>query len=54
MNLYLCFRKRIFPDTRQMGGFGSVPQRAAAANPATGGNVFGRHNWGRGHTLGGN
>lgn len=46
--------KRIFPDTRQMGGFGTAPQARAPTQPRAGGNVFGGHNWGRGQTLGGN
>ncbi|KAJ8964145.1 hypothetical protein NQ317_017349 [Molorchus minor] len=49
------FLKRLFPD--QIGGvhsFGSPPQRPAAAQGGGGGGVFGRYNWGRGHTLGGN
>ncbi|GBP62674.1 Derlin-1 [Eumeta japonica] len=43
------FLKRLFPDTRYMGGFGAAPQTRVAP-----GNVFGRHNWGRGQALGGN
>ncbi|KAI5641267.1 der1-like family domain-containing protein [Phthorimaea operculella] len=45
------FLKQIFPDTRYMGGFGSAPTARATT---TGGATTGRHNWGRGHTLGGN
>lgn len=52
-----AFLKSIFPD--QIGGvhgFGVPPQRAAPDQnaPRAGGGFFGRHNWGRGYTLGGN
>ncbi|KPJ19732.1 Derlin-1 [Papilio machaon] len=52
-NLVLSGGKQIFPDTRYVGGFGTAPQARVAERPA-GGTVFGRHNWGRGQTLGGN
>lgn len=50
------FLKSLFPD--QIGGvhgFGVPPQRAATEQnaPRAGGGIFGRHNWGRGYTLGG-
>ncbi|XP_013138262.1 PREDICTED: derlin-1 [Papilio polytes] len=48
-----AFLKQIFPDTRYVGGFGTAPQARVPERPA-GGVVFGRHNWGRGQTLGGN
>ncbi|XP_057671748.1 derlin-1 isoform X1 [Diorhabda carinulata] len=51
------FLKALFPD--QVGGvygFGTAPQRpqggGGGGRPA--GGFFGGHNWGRGHTLGGN
>lgn len=50
------FSKQIFPDTRRMGGFGPVPNTAerVAAGGGGGRPIFGGHNWGRGHQLGGN
>ncbi|KAG5891574.1 hypothetical protein JTB14_015840 [Gonioctena quinquepunctata] len=49
--------KKLFPDeVGGVHGFGVPPQRAATApeGARAGGGMFGRHNWGRGQTLGGN
>ncbi|VVC98956.1 derlin-1 [Leptidea sinapis] len=48
-----AFLKQLFPDTRYVGGFGTAPQ-TRVARPAAATGTFGGHNWGRGHTLGGN
>ncbi|XP_023952938.2 derlin-1 [Bicyclus anynana] len=48
-----AFIKRLFPDTRYVGGFGTAPQVRVPTDGIPRG-MFGGHNWGRGQTLGGN
>ncbi|XP_028176885.1 derlin-1 [Ostrinia nubilalis] len=49
-----AFLKRMFPDSRFVGGFGTAPQAVGGERARPGDTMFGGHHWGRGQVLGGN